>query len=130
MFLGSLFLFLMSFNFPPSLEPGLPGPDFWPRVILVCLMGLSLLLFIVSLKGKGTKEIDWNIKHLMPVFLLGLLYLLLINYLNYLIATFFFIILLLVFLGVRNWKTSVLFNIIYLIIVYFIFVRILGVPLI
>ncbi|KJS02882.1 MAG: hypothetical protein VR68_02125 [Peptococcaceae bacterium BRH_c4a] len=128
-FLLSLYLFKLSYSFPPSLQQYMPGPGFWPRVILVCLMGLCIILFCRGLMQKNDIKINWNLRHVMPVFILGAAYLATIELAGYFAVTVLLIAAMLLFLGFRNWKLITALSAGWIITVYLIFVRLLGIPL-
>lgn len=44
----SLFLFVLSRQFPPSTQPGMPGPAFFPGIVAIAIFGLSLAQLIIA----------------------------------------------------------------------------------
>jgi hypothetical protein len=49
MVIDSLLLFLHSSSFPPPLQPNVPGPRFFPKIILASMGFLCLLLLFENL---------------------------------------------------------------------------------
>jgi len=47
-----ILLYYGSTTLPAGFSPGVPGPDFFPRLIAFCLIILAILLFISRLKKK------------------------------------------------------------------------------
>lgn len=54
-FLGALALFIAAGRLPVVPVPGQLGPDFWPRLVLVGLMGSCVLKGLEVARGKTTK---------------------------------------------------------------------------
>ncbi len=113
-----------------------PGPGFFPLVIGGVLSLLSIILLVRTLwaeTGLEGKINFWKEKRSWEKVLSSLLglifYLILLNYLGYLLTTFLFIIYLLKFIGKKGWLASTLMAILIAASSYILFQTGLGVSL-
>jgi len=93
--IGGGLLFWNTFYFPAPIKPNAPGPDFFPRIILIILfiLGTALLASSFINKDKGlfpSKSLFDHKKFLVAVGLI-ILYLMLLPYLGFLLASFLYI---------------------------------------
>lgn len=112
----------------------------FPKMLIVFLAVLNTAVFIKAVKktklmmGENNNEVNtitWKtIKTPLTVFLISVIYVIIIKFSNYFIATAIFMIVLMKFYKLKSWKTILLTTIIYNIIIYIGFVKMLNVPLI
>jgi putative tricarboxylic transport membrane protein len=93
--IGGGLLFWDTFYFPAPIKANAPGPDFFPRIILIILfiLGITLLasnLFIKSKREVPSKSLFDYKKFLVTVGLI-VLYLFLLPHLGFLLASFLYI---------------------------------------
>jgi putative tricarboxylic transport membrane protein len=124
-----LFLFANTFYFPPSLQPTLPGPSFWPRVCLFMSGCLCLILLAKNIRLPNTK-IQFNFKIIAKIVFVTLIYLLFLPVIGYYIATLLFIPILMFACGIRNLITLVIIPLIIIALLYLSFEILLDLPLI
>lgn len=115
-----------------------PQEGFFPLLISVIIIGLSLLIFVKSLilarrerreiKDKQMKE-EVSAFRVSSYIMLMLLYALLIEWVGFLIASALFLILVLKYIERQGWWITILMGSVSVIISYFLFVYFLGVPL-
>ena len=112
----------------------------FPKMLIVLFVVLNTAVFIkaikktklmISEKSKEVNTINWKtIKTPLAVFLISVFYVIILKFSNYFIATVIFMIVLMKFYKFKSWKTILLTTIIYNIIIYIGFVKMLNVPLI
>jgi putative tricarboxylic transport membrane protein len=93
--IGGALLFWNTFYFPAPIKPNAPGPDFFPRIILIILfiLGTALLASSFTMKDKGkspSRSLFDHKKFLVTVGLI-ILYLILLPYLGFLLSSFLYI---------------------------------------
>ncbi|GBF33309.1 hypothetical protein DCCM_2408 [Desulfocucumis palustris] len=128
-FIVSIFLFVKTSSFPPSLQSGLPGPDFWPKFLLILLMCFCFLLFIITLR-EPEQKIDWQLKGIYKYIVLTAVYLVAMRPLGFLAATLLFVPIMLYLLGMRKWHLIVMVPLLFVAGVYLILEVLLGVTLV
>lgn len=86
------------------------GPDFWPKIILICLGFFSALAFLFDVFDKSTKKIDENtpkpqgMKNLILGIVCVFLYISFLEYFGFILLTPVFIIVFMCVLGEkRKW---------------------------
>ena len=136
-FLGSLYLYFESMKFEGLDVYGKLGPSYWPKFLLICLMGLSFLVAIDAFRERkkgssekeGTSKIDTGKVRFLFAFGFIVLYLILIQVFGFIICTPFFMIAFMYLLGERNkiWILSVSIGVTFLIV--FAFTKAMYVPL-
>jgi putative tricarboxylic transport membrane protein len=93
--IGGGLLFWNTFYFPPPIKSNAPGPDFFPRIILIILFILGAALLASNLLKKGKGEISPKSLFAHKRFLVTVgwivLYLFLLPYLGFLLASFLYI---------------------------------------
>lgn len=117
----------------PSIGGGqVTGPDFFPRILAIGLIGLSGLLFLSSIMSKDESTTGLFEIYAMKAYItmVGLLvYMILLNVVGFLIATPIFLIGLIRFYGMKHYPKLVLSSVIVTGIIYSIFKLLLAVPL-
>jgi len=110
MVIGSLLLFFHSSSFPPPLQPNVPGPSFFPRIILAFSVLLCLLLLIQNLIGSRKRpagEFTWHGRSIIMAIGSAALYLILMPILGYIVASFLYLAVLLIG-RIRTWPKILL----------------------
>ena len=137
---SSCILFYMTTAFPhPEALKGEFQADFWPRMILLGLIGISSFLLIKSLKKNSaaksqpavseTAVNEINRKRLVLTGLITFLYLILLDIIGFPILTPIFIFFFLFNMGLRNLRMLVLIPPIITASVFFVFVKLMFVLL-
>ena len=85
-----------------------PGPGFFPTLIAIILMILSLFLIIPSRKkqDEGTRRPARSFSRMLVVFLALLAYFLLLEYLGFVIVSFLFMAFLFFWVGRQRWYVA------------------------
>lgn len=114
--------------------PGTMGSDFFPWVMCTALAGLSLLLLAKSLFFPPDEtfnyRVEWvEIKEILIFLILTVLYIQSLDILGFLIATPFYLAILMIGSGSRRWKEVALVSILTAAGVYFFFDRVFHVIL-
>ena len=126
-FLLGMLLFIHTFDSAYAvLETDLSkGPVFFPRIVLTVWMGCSLAIFINAFfKKDSTKEFLWG-KVLPGWHLIGV-FVLLYDLIGFIAAGLIFFFSMALFMGYRNTKILIPTVFSYVLILYFIFTRVLG----
>ena len=136
-FFGSLYLYFESMQFEGLDVYGKLGPSYWPKFLLICLMGLSFLVAVDAFREKkkrsSEKEETLKVDSGKVRFLLAVgfivLYLILMQVFGFILLTPFFMIAFMVLLGERSkiWIFSVSIGITFVIV--FAFTKAMYVPL-
>ena len=139
---GAFFLFFHSFSFDQKahfLREGTVLPGYWPRLILVGIIILSMILLIVKIyKNKEKPQKEKILKtdkelvatgRLFVIVLSCFIYANIINYIGYLIGTFIFAVFLLFTMGVRKLFILLFYPLGITTVVYLIFTKILYMSL-
>ncbi len=112
---GALFFFFLAGQFPEVKGYQQMGDAFWPRLILLVLMGLSALLLIQALWIRGEKRLEKEpepgdratmLKIMAGIFL----YVLAIPYLGFLLSTFCALTAFSYLMGGRKMKSTIFFS--------------------
>ncbi len=136
-FLGSLYLFWETSTFEGHEVYAKLGPAYWPRFLLICLMGLSLLVALDAFKerkkgapdkGEAAKPEGGKWRLWLAVALI-VLYFLLMKVVGFIALTPFFLIAFMYLLGERKtaWMVGVSIGITVLIV--YVFTKAMYVPL-
>ncbi len=133
----SSFLFFHTFSFDQKagfLQEGHVKPGYWPRMILIMILILSTaLLFIKIYKSKAFKKETFN--HEKPLVATGKLlslificffYVIIMNYIGFLLGTTFFTFLALLLMNFRKPITLIIFPLFITVIIYLIFIKLLS----
>ncbi len=112
------------------------GPAYFPRFMAAIIVGMSAVLVLQSLltvkspaHKPDTKGVQPWVYQLGSVLLACSAYLILMNPLGYIISTFAFLGVLIIILGVRNWKTVAKSSLFLTAFLYLLFAYVLGVLL-
>ena len=139
--ISSLFWFLVGLGFTTGgIRYGFgtwqePGPGFLPAVFGTLLGLLSVMLFILSLRGNGRPEgrpfweTKGSWKAVFPVLLSLFVYMTLFKQLGFILITFLFIFFLLRFIGKKGWMISISLALVISFFSYGLFSLLLGTPL-
>jgi len=128
---GCGYLFYVTMNFPPALQPSAPGPAFFPQLILgaICFFTLCLLGFGLLSRRSASTAIDWNLRQVGLGVACGLGFLLVVKWIGFVAASFSLLVALSVN-RITGWHKIVLSSAIMVAIIYLLFDIILGVNLI
>ncbi|MFZ7103892.1 MAG: tripartite tricarboxylate transporter TctB family protein [Peptococcaceae bacterium] len=107
---------------------------YYPRYLLICAIVLTLLLVIKSLKGsKVTQDeqsvLNKNYLHIAVLIALTVVYLFFLPYLGYIISTVFYVLSLMLYLGMRNKAYLFVTPLLTTIVLYFVFNKFLLIKL-
>lgn len=102
------------------------GPDFFPKVIAVILIILSVLLFLSKDK---TKQENHNIKYTMMVIIIFAIYIFMIGKLGYLVSTILFSFTIISILKKNSIILKIIYSLIFPIGLYLLFTYIFKVSL-
>lgn len=123
----SIIFYLQTFIFPVSSEV---GPAVVPRLWIFTLVPLCILLLINTLRNKvGIEQTGRKVDIVLTFIGFLVIYLLAMNYIGYFISTFIFLITGMIYLGYKNKKVMFTTAAIWIMFSYFIFFKILFVPL-
>lgn len=131
----SVFLFGTTYTFRvANIESG-GGPAFWPRILLGIIIVLEIVLIVLTYrkfkKGELKKEKDPEVINPQNLYIgIGAmaLYILLINYLGFLISTILFMFAMMHFLQVKL-RRNIIVSLVGSYIIAYVFVGLLMVPL-
>ena len=124
------FAYYRSFSFP-KLGVTETGPAFFPRLVTMFIIGLSILLILMSFK-KGKDEENVEIKELKRVLLtIGIMVFYLVGflYIGFFVARFLSLIFIMYVMGIRKKTTIILVSLVSTGIVYLVFYYVFKVPL-
>jgi hypothetical protein len=127
---GCGYLFYVTTQFPPALQPSAPGPAFFPQLILaaICFFTLCLLGFGLLARSAPT-DIDWNLRLIGPGAAWVIGFLVVLNWIGFVAASFLMMVALSVN-RIEGWPKIFLSSAIMVAITYLLFDTILGVDLI
>jgi len=126
--LAFLFFVIIS-GFSKTKESGV-GPEVVPLLWITGIFIFSIILLIQALTGYEKKDPEWgNLKVVFIYILLIIAYLILIQIIGYYFSTALFLIGGMLFLKYNNWKVIISLTAGWLLFSYFIFYRMLYVPL-
>lgn len=136
-FFGSLYLYFESMTFEGLDVYGKLGPSYWPKFLLICLMGLSFLVAVDAFRERKKRSSEKeetskvNSGKVRFLFAIGfiVLYLILMRTFGFIILTPLFMIAFMYLLGERNkiWLFGVSIGI--TVIIVFAFTKAMYVPL-
>ena len=105
MVIAAILLFLHASSFPPPLQPHVPGPSFFPKIILALFGFLCMLLLFENLIGgrkRRAGEFEWHDRSTAIAVGSGAIYVILIPILGYMLASFLYLVVLLIG-RIRTW---------------------------
>ncbi len=108
-----------------------PGPGFFPFLGTLLLTSVSILLLIAALRGRSSGSSRFAGVWTRPavMFVGTLVYVAVINYTGFMVATFFLSLLVLRVLGKRNWWSDLAVSLFLAVGAYVLFSTLLEVPL-
>ena len=123
----SVVFFLQTFIFPENSEV---GPAVVPRLWIFTLVPLCVLLLINTFRNKeGIEKTEQKLDTVLMFIGFLVTYLLMMYYIGYFLSTFIFIITGIFYLGYKNIKIMIATALIWIMFSYFIFFKILYIPL-
>lgn len=129
LFLLAIAAFSMASTFP-SLQGSHTGPGSFPKILSVIIGILSIILFVQSILNKEiTKGSTEKIKPAVIAMTIIFIYLLSIKWFGFFYVTPFVIIVFLIYAKVKHWMLYVGLPVGVIVFVYFIFEKMLQVPL-
>ena len=128
---GCPYLLYETFFFPPSLRPRIPGPDYWPKLILLFLFLLAIILLANNLRKPQKAEEPVLLFHPLVFGVMGMigLFFVILPFFGYAVSTFILLAGLLRIVGVRKMKNLVMIPLSFILIVYVFFGLIFGLQL-
>lgn len=121
------YFFIVSLSFPPGMGGGVPGPAFFPQLILILVILLSIIYLVQVIREKDPGPIFTELERskLLTLLIISIAILIFVFFLG---KISFFILapgfLLLICLILRlHWRTSLLTTIILCLMVYLIFMK-------
>ena len=121
-------------GFPERTGSG-PGPEFFPKLASFVLAFLSIILFFQRVTKEEANDVDQisftreNIKKFILTFLALILFIVLAQFLGFLVSSMLFIVCWMLIMREKNWKFILLLSIIFSIVITFIFEMLLVVPI-
>jgi len=111
--------------------PTEPGPGFFPFLGALLLTTISIILFFMALYGLSTGSSPFAGVWIRPavMFLGSIVYVSIINFTGFMIATFFLTMVTLRVLGSKQWWSDVAVCLFLSVGAYFLFARLMDVPL-
>ncbi|MBT3274248.1 MAG: tripartite tricarboxylate transporter TctB family protein [Spirochaetales bacterium] len=124
---AAIAFFLLALSFP---RRGEVGPAVVPILWLVAIAALSVILLVRGLLGREEDDPAWGrVDVVLIFFAMTIVYLILMQFIGYILATFLFIFASMYYLSYRKWLTVSLIAIGWIGFSYFAFFRLLYVPL-
>ena len=133
--LSSCYLYYMAFQMREFRAYREVGPDFWPKIVLICLILFSAYLTISNVnkwrksKDERAAEDDTSWKKALLAGFLILGYIILLKPVGFLVLTPFFIVTLMLLIKRERIRTIPITVIVIMVLVYIIFGKLLYVPL-
>jgi putative tricarboxylic transport membrane protein len=127
--IGVFYLF-EGFSLPPAAIGDPLGPLTFPTILGVSLVGCGV--YLVARPGPRTTQpilVRNSFQQVLILFALLILYSASISWMGYLISTFLFVLIGAFLMGERSWAKGILISAVFSTGVFFLFVRILTIPL-
>jgi len=119
---------VVTLNFPKKGD--VVGPGVVPALWLIAILIFSILLLTKALFGKEEKDPPWgHLKKVAAFIIMTILYIIVMQFIGYYLATIIYLILGMYYLSYRNWTVMVSIAAGWVIFSYFAFYRLLYVPL-
>ena len=84
-------IWIMTASFPPSDDPGIPGPIFFPRVVVIIMVVLTVLMAVENVRTNDNSKLfdlaNPGLKRNVRLFVISATYCFLLNYIGFLILT-------------------------------------------
>jgi putative tricarboxylic transport membrane protein len=120
---------ILALNFPKARGDEV-GASIVPFLWLICIFGLALYLLIRGITRQEEKDPEWGRVGKVFIFLgMTVAYLFIMQLIGYSLATLLYLICGMLFLSYRNWKVMITISGGWVLFSYFIFYRLLYVPL-
>ncbi len=123
--------YILTLNFPTFGKSGVPGPEFFPRILAILFLIISVIQISKSFveKNKQTQEVE-KVNYIRMLILIGLFvfYILFLDILGFFITTIIFLMILQKLLSVKL-KTSLFVTFIIIMIIFLIFDKLFCVSL-
>jgi len=120
---------ILALNFPKASGDEV-GASVVPYLWLICISGLALFLLIRGITGHEEKDPEWGRVGKVFIFLgMTVAYLLIMQLIGYSLATLLYLVFGMLFLSYRNWTVMITLSGGWVLFSYFIFYRLLYVPL-
>jgi putative tricarboxylic transport membrane protein len=125
-----IYLYMGTLKFPPAYDPNTLGPAGLPQILLIIWAGLSFLLLITAWRSRKEDPLFRGRVGLVLMAAMGsIAYLFLMPLLGYFLATSLFAVGLMMALDRKRWISILLVSLGWIVFAYFIFYRLLCVPL-
>jgi hypothetical protein len=126
----AVFVYIETLGFPTKVFlPGVPLAYFFPRIIAGLLGLLSIVLIISGIRAKheAPQAIEWRgIGRVVVVTVLIIVYIILMPRTSFFILTPFLITPVALVMGERDWKRILATVLLFMLMAYFVFFRLLG----
>ncbi|MBW2146355.1 MAG: tripartite tricarboxylate transporter TctB family protein [Deltaproteobacteria bacterium] len=126
------FLYYITLGFPPPYEgqQNIPGPAYFPQMLIYCLWALTLLLLFRLWQGKEVIRAEWKNVHLMVISALAMiLCAFIIERVGFLVVMPIYLVFHMRLLFYKQWKHIIILSAAATLFVYVVFYKILNVPL-
>lgn len=123
----NLLVVLFSFQLPAPLNPDAPGAAYAPQ--LFASVGILLSIFLLIQSARKKEETVSFVKKTMQFAILGLAYLILTDWIGFVISTIMALIVFLRLLEVKSWKVIGFYSLGLTCFIYLMFAVLLSVPI-
>jgi putative tricarboxylic transport membrane protein len=126
------FLFYLTLGFPQDIEAGhnIPGPAYFPQLLIVLMWALCLLLLLQLWRGKEAVPLEWKNAHIQIISAVAMILCIsLFESVGFLIVMFVYLIFQMRLLYYKRWRTILIVSMAAVLFIYAAFVMILKVPL-
>jgi len=84
-------IWIMTASFPPSDDPSIPGPIFFPRLVAIIMLVLTVLMAVENVRTNHNSKLfdltNPGLKRNVRLFIVSTVYCFLLNYIGFLILT-------------------------------------------
>jgi len=130
--IASGFLYYVTLGFPPPFEgqQQIPGPAYFPRMLIYCLWALCLLLLFRLWRGKEIVRSEWKNVHLLVISAVMMIVCAsIIEEVGFMVVMPVYLILQMRLLFYKERKPILILSAAAIVFVYMVFYKILNVPL-
>lgn len=127
-------IWIMSASFPPSDNPSIPGPIFFPRLVVIIMVVLTVLMAAENVRINDKSKLfdlaNPGLKRNLKIFVISAIYCFLLNYIGFLILTPIALLIMMLVLkrqGLFGWK--IFSSFVATAAIYLVFEVLLDVPL-